>query len=409
MKIAILSSARSGGAGIAAVRVKAALQDHSPYEVDFLDSKALGERLPEDCSPAASMTNGKLANTHFTVEYPGFIRGWLIDLLSDYDALNIHWATGLIGLSEIYELGRRGTPLLFTCHDFYYFSGGCHYPAGCLGNLSGCYDCPQIDRSRCDPEVISSNLKLKKKIFNSPIVDFAAPSRFLVSRAQLAGLVEQQQAHVLRNPYEPEAGIHRANTEEPIQIVLVADSFGERRKAMPLALESLAVACGTEWSRSVHPAKAVLHVIGALDDALERQLDTLPMQVVKHGRTSEHRDLAGILASCHVLLTCSYEDNWPNVLVEAGAYGVVPVVGPGHGCEEFVNECGGGYIAKEYTASSFAEAISAAIDGYNFKDRKGFEGSVRAKHAPAKVAAEYQAVFRRLLRRAGKDVHGSVA
>ena len=37
---------------------------------------------------------------------------------------------GIMGCSSALELARRGKKILFTLHDFYYITGGCHYPAG---------------------------------------------------------------------------------------------------------------------------------------------------------------------------------------------------------------------------------------------------------------------------------------
>ena len=395
MKLAILSSASSGGAGIAAARVKQALQGDSKEFVDFIEVESLGARLPNDCSPAVSMTNGQLTNTHFTVEYPGFVRGWFIDLLSRYDVLNIHWASGLIALSEVEEVARRGTPILFTCHDYYYFTGGCHYPAGCKGLFAACRDCPQIDRSRCPPEIVSRNLALKRRMFGNRHVHLAAPSGFIVAQAVQAGAVSAQKTHVLRNPYRPEICMNRGESGGVTRIALVADSFGERRKGMPLALESLNKVVGA--SRRRNAPSIELHVIGSVDALLEAKLDRLRMKAVKHGCISEHGQMADILASCDILLTCSFEDNWPNVLVEAGAYGAIPVVGPGHGCEEFVNECGAGFIAEEYSASSFASAILSAVESRDAVVSERFARTVRSIHDPARVASDYRIALEKVV------------
>jgi len=65
MKIAVLSSASAGGAGIAAFRIYQALQA-SDHEVDFIDIRALGEAVCQEVSPQISATNRKITNTHFT-------------------------------------------------------------------------------------------------------------------------------------------------------------------------------------------------------------------------------------------------------------------------------------------------------------------------------------------------------
>ncbi|TVR08199.1 MAG: glycosyltransferase family 1 protein [Planctomycetota bacterium] len=103
-----------------------------------------------------------------------------------------------------------------------------------------------------------------------------------------------------------------------------------------------------------------------------------------------------MLSGCDFLLTCSFEDNWPNVLVEAGAYGVIPIVGPGHGCEEFVKVFQFGFVADEYTAESFATTIEKLMDIRGLEGRQDFSERVRSTHDKRKVARQYAAVLNKL-------------
>jgi len=399
LNVAVLSSAPSGGAGIAALRVKAALVSDPELSVDFIDIASLSCRVSEDSVPQQSMSNRQLTNTHFTAEYPGHVRGWFIEILSRYDVLNIHWASGLISLGEIDELSRRDIAVLFTCHDYYYFTGGCHYPAGCGRNSTGCLSCPQVDRSCVPLDLTARNLRWKQKIIARPNVHLCAPSRFLMNEAVKSGLIASEKTHVLRNPYEPEAGIRVLETAKVIKIVLIADSFAERRKGMSLAVESLLEAHRRMAATKSDSRPFRIDVIGRVDEDLKEALKTAELEYALHGRTEDHRELAGILASAQLLLTCSFEDNWPNVLVEAGAYGVIPIVGPGHGCEEFVRESGSGWVSREYNAQAFADAIMSGIRDYCCEMAERHRANVIDIHDPVRVRRQYVEVFRQILSR----------
>ena len=400
LKVAVLSSASGGGAGIAARRVAAALNTLDEIEADFLDMVRLGGRVPDDAAPPGNMSNRRMTDTHFTVEYPGFVRGWLVDLLEQYDVLNIHWASFLLGLAEVDELSRRGMPILFTCHDYYYFTGGCHYPATCQNHAKGCIACPQVNQDFCSPLVIAGNLKIKKRILNRLNVALSAPSQFLVNEAVEAGLIGAEKTHVLRNPYSPVPGVARSSGSDTCRVVLLADSMTERRKNMPLAIESLSLA----WSElkatslGLGDTPFIVEVIGSADQRFVSVLHQAGFEFVLHGRLIEHRRIAELLAGCDFLLSCSNEDNWPNVLVEAGAYGVIPIVGPGHGCEEFVSFLGSGYVASNYDVEAFAQTIVSALNqGIDTTERESFQKRVTLSHLPAEVAHKYKAVFQRLL------------
>ncbi len=397
LKVAVLSSASGGGAGIAARRVAAALNTLDEIEADFLDMVRLGGRVPDDAAPPGNMSNRRMTDTHFTVEFPGYVRGWLVDLLEQqYDVLNIHWASFLLGLAEIDELSRRGMPILFTCHDYYYFTGGCHYPATCRNHARGCIACPQVNQDFCSPLVIAANLKIKKRLFNRPNVHLSAPSQFLVNEAVEAGIIDPKKTHVLRNPYFPVPGVTRSAGSGPCRIVLLADSMAERRKRMPLAIESLSLAWNEMKiaSSGFGDTPFTVEVIGSADQHFESVLHQAGFEFVLHGRLVEHRRIAELLAGCDFLLTCSDEDNWPNVLVEGGAYGVIPIVGKGHGCEEFVRFFDAGEVATEYTPESFATALVNAFSKYEGNSREEFQQRVLVAHRPRDVARAYcSAIF----------------
>ena len=389
MKVAVLSSASGGGAGIAAQRVTDALNLSSSVEADFLDMVALGGRVPDDAAPPGNMSNRRISDTHFTVEFPGYVRGWIIDVLRQYDLLNIHWASFLLGLAEIDELSRTGVPVLFTCHDYYYFSGGCHYPATCDRLAKGCIACPQVNQNYCSSSTIGRNRRIKKRILSRPNVHLAAPSAFLVNEAVGAKMISAEKVHVLRNPYSPVADAVRRERKQPPGIVLLADSMAERRKAMPLAIESLSLAWQELRGLDCDEKPFVVHVIGNADDKFKACLALAGFEYILYGRISAHHKIAFLLSQCDFLLSCSFEDNWPNVLVEAGSYGVIPIVGPGHGCEEFVRHFMIGEVALSYDKTSFSKAILKALASSSEADHARLRKMVIREHDPKHISKAY--------------------
>ena len=393
MKVAVLSSASAGGAGIAAYRIYEALSESSELEVDFFDIGALGQ-VDLSVSPTHSASNGKITNTHFTVDYATEPRQWVIDFLSQYDVLNIQWASYLLSLCEIHELAKRGKKILFTLHDFHYITGGCHYPAGCLGFMEGCVGCPQVDERKCDLHTVIDTQKLKRKIFAYENVHLAAPSAFIVNNAIRSGIVPEHRAHVLRNAYQPIEPFEPRDWGNKRSILLIADSFDEQRKGLQLAVDSLKLAFSSEEATAYD---LELHLVGGMDTEVINQLDGLPVRILTHGHIKEHKKLVQIFKQCQFILTCSYEDNWPNILVEAGSYGCVPIVGKWHGCEEFVDTFHIGFKAKDYQPHYFSEAlIEALFSHYGLLTSnliKEFARKTRDKHSHECSLSSYYSAF----------------
>lgn len=398
MKIAILSSASAGGAGIAAYRIYEALKS-SNYNADFIDINTLGESVCQEISPQVSATNKKITNTHFTVDHASDCRDWLISFLSEYDVINVQWASYLISLSEILELAKLNKKIVFTLHDFYYITGGCHYPAGCKGHLENCIGCPQVnDNVLSMKNVIKAN-KIKREIFSYPNVHLTAPSKFIVDNAVRAGFVPNERAHVLRNSYDTTEPFNSLEKPKEKSILLIADSFDEQRKGLALAVDSLKLASEAFKEDSI---PVTLHLVGGLDKEVIKRLDSSGIKVITHGHIKEHKRLVQIFKQCHFILSCSYEDNWPNILVESGCYGCIPIVGPWHGCEEFTQKFNVGFISEEYTPIAFAKEIKCAIsEKYNSIQVSEFVNNVRETCTPKNISNAYSEVF---LMKANKEL-----
>lgn len=387
--VAILSSAAGGGAGIAAQRMANAINIVSKHSADFIDLSALGEASPSTVSPTGSYTNNSISDTHFSVEHTGYQRGWLLDMLCAYDLVNVHWASFLVSVGELLELALRGKKMLFMLHDYYYITGGCHYPSTCDQFGKGCTTCPQVDATRCDLSVIAKNYRVKQKIFAHENVHLAAPSAFLRNEAVNIGIVPQERAHVVRNPYHPMTELV-ADRPFARRILLIADSLHEGRKNMRFALEVLArlKEAGEDF---------LVDIVGKAPDEMRTYLKTADVKHVFHGRITDHELLVEIMGEVDLILTCSLEDNWPNILVEAGCYGCVPVVGPGHGCEEFVRAYNFGYVSADYSTEAFITTLQEALHEDHAIDRQEICTRIRSDHAPANIARNFSALMEEIL------------
>lgn len=388
MKVAILSSASGGGAGIAAHRIYRAIKEHQKdiCDVDFIDMRTTEKPVSNEVTLADSATNGILSNTHFTADYASASRKHIVDTLSQYDVINIHWCSYLLSIVEIYELAKSGKKIVFTLHDFYYFTGGCHYPSTCKQYLTSCKLCPQVNTTMMNQKDVEAAQDLKRKIFSFENVILTAPSEYIVNKAIAAEIVPKERGIVIRNAYEPIEGKERKkSTDEKIHVLIIADSFYEIRKQLQLAIDGFKVLAETD------PGKVdnfVIHLVGRLDQEALNQLNPHGYKVINHGHKSNHEDIVDVYCQVDYLLTPSLDDNWPNILVESSAYGVIPIVGPGHGCEEFIRLLGYGKVFREYMDSSVAESIGCLTEMRFLNQSKS-----KAIHHPKVISDNYCKIF----------------
>ena len=95
------------------------------------------DMLPVRCYPNKPLLN--------------FSPAWLPDRVAgqvaamEPDLVHLHWLTA--GLLRLETLSRFNKPLLWTLHDSWAFTGGCHVPFACTRYRQKCGACPVLGSS----------------------------------------------------------------------------------------------------------------------------------------------------------------------------------------------------------------------------------------------------------------------
>ena len=64
-------------------------------------------------------------------------------LLMECDIVNLHWINGaFLSLNSLEKLKQLNKPIVWTQHDMWAFTGGCHYTDGCVNFIKSCSNCP---------------------------------------------------------------------------------------------------------------------------------------------------------------------------------------------------------------------------------------------------------------------------
>ena len=100
------------------------------------------------------------------------------------DIIHLHWING--GMFSLSDLSKINIPIVWSLHDMWLFTGGCHYNKNCRNFTKNCGYCNILDsRSLYDLSYINFKEKIKKinKIKNLTVI---ALSSWLTDEAKLA-------------------------------------------------------------------------------------------------------------------------------------------------------------------------------------------------------------------------------
>jgi glycosyltransferase involved in cell wall biosynthesis len=70
------------------------------------------------------------------------LKAGFFEQLPDADIYHLHWTSGFVDLPAFFKVIRK--PVIWTLHDLFPFTGGCHYNSGCENYKHYCHHCPQL-------------------------------------------------------------------------------------------------------------------------------------------------------------------------------------------------------------------------------------------------------------------------
>ena len=112
------------------------------------------------------------------------------------DIIHLHNITR--GFLKLETLLKFETPIIYTMHDSWPFTGGCNIPYDCPGFMQNCGCCPVLG-SRKRYDLSNKNWERKKKIYAKKKITFVAPSKWLSHCAQQSSLLKDMDIEVIPN------------------------------------------------------------------------------------------------------------------------------------------------------------------------------------------------------------------
>ncbi|MEM9808495.1 MAG: glycosyltransferase, partial [Cyanobacteria bacterium P01_D01_bin.56] len=172
MKVLHLNTYDSGGAGSAVYRLHQGLIARDVLSKMLVSKKRINDdNIVSLCSSELlgrmRISGGFLPNKLYrSRKGVGFSSQWLPDNIASSvraiqpDIIHLHWINH--SFVQIETLSKLGFPLVWTLHDMWPFTGGCHYSSTCNLYTSSCGNCP-ILRSNQKSDLSSLTWTRKRK------------------------------------------------------------------------------------------------------------------------------------------------------------------------------------------------------------------------------------------------------
>ncbi|MEQ1743827.1 MAG: glycosyltransferase family 4 protein [Saprospiraceae bacterium] len=399
MRVTLLTTYPHGGAGIACRRLQAALSE-SGIQADLVTREDTPSRWPFFAERLSFLPYERDKSVRFAFSLANFGSDLSKNpVVQQADILHLHWINqGFLSLQNIRQLARLGKPIVWTLHDMWAFTGGCHYSGTCKNYEQACGKCSFLRwPSQND---LSNRVWLRKKKELPANLHIVTCSEWLANLARESGLLRLYPVESIPNPIDTaifspsDTGKRFAFrhlhgiSDSSLVLLFVAVKVKDERKGFQYLQQALAEL------RKSHPEQQIdLLVLGT-----SRQEDLLALPYPTHalGMVQEPEKLAEIYGAADVFGIPSLEDNLPNTVMESLACGT-PVVGfQTGGIPELVEHLKNGYMVPQRDTRGLAEGIVWA--GKNLERlRLAAREKVEREYANAVVASRHTALYQKLL------------
>ena len=321
------------------------------------------------------------------------------------DVLHLHWINfGFLSLSGLQSLFALGKPIVWTLHDQWAFTGGCHYSRGCTHFQTYCHQCPYLKKPG-EQDLSRQVFEQKQALFAEASIHFTPPSRWLAAEAQRSTLLQRFPFTVI--PYAINQRIFRpirraeANTH-----FALPDRHDNHTGSARLLFGSASVTDTRKGFRYFADALTLLHQqhpelapeILVFGKGRSYLFDELPYSVRHLGLLTSEEDIVAAYNAADALVVPSLEDNLPNTVIEALACGT-PVVGfRTGGIPEMIDHESTGFLADTGSAQQLADGLAFILTHPNPELlRQNARQSAEAQFSEEVVAQQYIDLYKKMI------------
>jgi glycosyltransferase involved in cell wall biosynthesis len=374
MKILILNTHDiAGGAARAAHRLHRALRSHgvdSTMLVQFKsgdDHSVIGpQRKSSKIAAIMRQLLDSLASTlcrkekHAAFSLAFWPNGRLLRTIArlNPDIVHLHWIAA--GFVPIEDLPAIRQPIIWTLHDMWPFTGGCHYDTGCGRYRHGCGRCPVLG-SRRRQDLSSWTFQRKYRAYSRlRHLTVVGLSRWIADSAKASPLLGARRVVHLPNPIDTKR-YHQVDKTTA-------------RRLWKLPLDKKLILFGAPRATSdprkgwkelrncisllkLNDAEFVLFGAGRPDNVPD-------LGIAGHyvGKLNDDVSMVTLYSACDVLVMPSRQENLSNVILESLSCGTPVIAFRVGGNGDMVQHRLNGYLAEPFDLADMAKGIEWALE-----------------------------------------------
>lgn len=288
-------------------------------------------------------------------------------LVKEADILHLHWINfGFLSISDVQKLLSLGKPIVWTLHDMWLMTGGCHHSGTCENFQNTCGNCERYLKNPSSNDLSHQVWEKKNKILRDNLpLKIVTCSQWLGNRAMKSSLLKKYSITSIPNPIETELfkpfDKNEAKTILNLDInkkyiLFVAAKISVIWKGFSYFIEALH---NLNESLMVDNEAIELLILGESEESI---IDLLPYPVHRLGRINDFAKINQIYNAATMFVIPSLEENLPNTIMESLSCGTPAVGFRTGGIPEMIDHHINGVVADYKSAESLSEGMSWVLN-----------------------------------------------
>lgn len=315
------------------------------------------------------------------------------------DIVHLFWVNG--GFFRIETLKKFKRPIVWTLHDMWPFTGGCHYDDECGKFRQSCGNCPLLHSDK-DADLSRRIWRRKQTSWEGVPMVIVATSHWLADMARSSSLFKDLRIEVIPNGIDTErykpiikkTARSTYNLPEDKHLILFSafSATSDKRKGNQFLVPALKKMVQEGWG-----AKTELIIIGASEP--ENPPD-FGMKVHYMGQLHDEISQVLLYSAADVVVAPSMQENLSNTVMESLACGTPVVAFDIGGMPDMVDHEISGYLATPFESSDLADGIRWVLedaDRHDMLSQRARQAAVE-RYALQTIAHRYSALYQSILK-----------
>jgi glycosyltransferase involved in cell wall biosynthesis len=377
MKVLLISKdARTGGAAVAARSLMESLRE-VPLDVEMLVQEG-GDGIPGVISTTSGMLKKGLNRARFILERLTYLPHekdqslrfmfspanvgediTKIRQVREADLIHLHWINGgFLSLGSLKRLMELEKPLVWTFHDIWAATGGCHMTLDCTGYQRKCGHCPYVINPR-ENDISSRLWKKKSALFGTKPFTIITPSRWMKSCVESSTLLGHCEVHAIPNPIDTgtcfpvdrEEACRRLGLDPgKLYILFTAANVRNMIKGFGYLTEAVRIL----YERLKGDDRVELLLLGR---SKGDEAGLFPFRTTCMPYTRSQERINDLYNAARLFVNSSLVENFPNTIIESMLCGTPAVAFSTGGIPEMIRHREDGYLADHRSAEDLAEGM----------------------------------------------------